>query len=32
MDMYAIANGQRIETSHVEDLAGMMRQLWLLPS
>jgi steroid delta-isomerase-like uncharacterized protein len=27
MDMYRIANGQIAETWHVEDLAGMMRQL-----
>ena len=32
MDMYAIANGQIAEVWHVEDLAGMMRQLGLLPS
>ena len=27
MDMYAIAHGQIVEVWHVEDLAGMMRQL-----
>jgi steroid delta-isomerase-like uncharacterized protein len=27
MDMYRIAHGQIVETWHVEDLAGMMRQL-----
>jgi steroid delta-isomerase-like uncharacterized protein len=32
MDMYAIAHGQIVEAWHVEDLAGMMRQLGLLPS
>jgi steroid delta-isomerase-like uncharacterized protein len=32
MDMYAIAHGQIVETWHVEDLAGMMRQLGLLPA
>ena len=32
MDMYAIANGQIAEAWHVEDLAGMMRQLGLLPT
>jgi steroid delta-isomerase-like uncharacterized protein len=32
MDMYAIANGQVAEIWHVEDLAGMMRQLGLLPT
>ena len=32
MDMYAIANGQIAEVWHVEDLAGMMRQLGLLPT
>ena len=32
MDLYAIANGQIVEAWHVEDLAGMMRQLGLLPS
>lgn len=32
MDMYAIANGQIAEIWHVEDLAGMMRQLGLLPT
>jgi steroid delta-isomerase-like uncharacterized protein len=32
MDMYAIAHGQIAEVWHVEDLAGMMRQLGLLPS
>lgn len=31
MDMYAVANGQIAEVWHVEDLAGMMRQLGLLP-
>lgn len=30
MDMYAIAHGQIVEVWHVEDLAGMMRQLGLL--
>jgi predicted ester cyclase len=30
--LYAIANGQIVETWHVEDLAGMRRQLGLLPS
>jgi steroid delta-isomerase-like uncharacterized protein len=30
MDMYAIARGQIVEAWHVEDLAGMMRQLGLL--
>jgi steroid delta-isomerase-like uncharacterized protein len=30
MDMYAIAHGQIVEAWHVEDLAGMMRQLGLL--
>ena len=29
MDMYRIGNGQILETWHVEDLAGMMRQLGL---
>ena len=32
MDMYAIAHGQIVEAWHVEDLAGMMRQLGMLPS
>lgn len=32
MDMYAIAHGQIAEVWHVEDLAGMMRQLGMLPS
>jgi steroid delta-isomerase-like uncharacterized protein len=32
MDMYGIANGQIVEVWHVEDLAGMMRQLGTLPS
>jgi steroid delta-isomerase-like uncharacterized protein len=32
MDLYAIAHGQIVEVWHVEDLAGMMRQLGLLPS
>ena len=32
MDMYAIAHGQIVEAWHIEDLAGMMRQLGLLPS
>jgi steroid delta-isomerase-like uncharacterized protein len=32
MDMYAIAHGQIVEAWHVEDLAGMMRQLGLLPT
>jgi steroid delta-isomerase-like uncharacterized protein len=32
MDMYAIAHGRIVEAWHVEDLAGMMRQLGLLPS
>jgi steroid delta-isomerase-like uncharacterized protein len=32
MDMYAIAHGQIAEVWHVEDLAGMMRQLGLLPA
>jgi steroid delta-isomerase-like uncharacterized protein len=32
MDMYAIAHGQIVEVWHVEDLAGMMRQLGLLAS
>jgi steroid delta-isomerase-like uncharacterized protein len=32
MDMYGIANGQIVEVWHIEDLAGMMRQLGLLPS
>ena len=32
MDMYAIAHGQIVEVWHVEDLAGMMRQLGLLPT
>lgn len=32
MDMYAIAHGQIAEVWHIEDLAGMMRQLGLLPS
>jgi steroid delta-isomerase-like uncharacterized protein len=32
IDMYAIANGQIVEVWHVEDLAGMMRQLGMLPS
>jgi predicted ester cyclase len=27
MDMYAIAHGQIVEVWHVEDVAGMMRQL-----
>ena len=27
MDMYTIANGQIVEVRHVEDIAGMMRQL-----
>jgi steroid delta-isomerase-like uncharacterized protein len=32
MDMYAIAHGQIVEVWHVEDLAGMMRQLGQLPT
>jgi steroid delta-isomerase-like uncharacterized protein len=32
MDMYAIAHGQIVEVWHVEDLAGMMRQLGMLTS
>jgi steroid delta-isomerase-like uncharacterized protein len=32
MDMYAIAHGQIVEAWHVEDLAGMMRQLGMLPA
>lgn len=32
MDMYGIANGQIVEVWHVEDLAGMMRQLGMLPA
>jgi steroid delta-isomerase-like uncharacterized protein len=32
MDMYAIAHGQIAEVWHVEDLAGMMRQLGMLPT
>jgi steroid delta-isomerase-like uncharacterized protein len=32
MDLYAIAHGQIAEVWHVEDLAGMMRQLGLLPA
>jgi steroid delta-isomerase-like uncharacterized protein len=32
MDMYSIAHGQIVEAWHVEDLAGMMRQLGILPS
>ena len=32
MDMYAIAHGQIVEVWHVEDLAGMMRQLGMLPA
>jgi steroid delta-isomerase-like uncharacterized protein len=32
MDMYGIAHGQIVEMWHVEDLAGMMRQLGLLSS
>jgi steroid delta-isomerase-like uncharacterized protein len=31
MDMYRIGHGQILETWHVEDLAGMMRQLGLPP-
>src|SRR5262245_38263414 len=30
MDMYAISHGQIVEVWHVEDLAGMMRQLGML--
>ena len=32
MDMYGIARGQIVEAWHVEDLAGMMRQLGMLPA
>jgi steroid delta-isomerase-like uncharacterized protein len=32
MDTYVIAHGQIVEVWHLEDLAGMMRQLGLLPA
>jgi steroid delta-isomerase-like uncharacterized protein len=32
MDMYAMSRGQIVEAWHVEDLAGMMRQLGMLPA
>ena len=32
MDMYAIAHGQIAEVWHVEDMAGMMRQVGMLPA
>lgn len=32
MDMHRVVNGQIIETWHLEDIAGMLRQLGLMPS
>jgi hypothetical protein len=30
MDMYRVSNGQIRETSHVEDVAGMLKQMEIL--
>jgi hypothetical protein len=32
MDMYRIVDGQIIETWHIEDIAGMLRQLGFTPN
>jgi steroid delta-isomerase-like uncharacterized protein len=32
MDMHRIVNGQIVESWHVEDIAGMLRQLGLMPN